>query len=142
MTATATPALQAVLTDLLDLGLVIKQAHWNVTGPAFRSVHLHLDEVYDEVINWQDEGAERISALGDSPDGRAASLTGSTIAQLPAGPLQAADVVKGFAERLAALSATISAKFGVLEEDLPSQDVLIGIVAGLDKQAWFFRAEI
>jgi starvation-inducible DNA-binding protein len=139
--STSTPILQQALTDLLDLGLVTKQAHWNVYGPSFRAVHLQLDDVYEQVIEWQDEVAERIAALGDSPDGRAASVVaGSTIAPMEAGPVAADAVVKGFAERLTALSAALSANFAALDDDLASQDILIGIVAGLDKQAWFFRA--
>jgi hypothetical protein len=38
-------ALQAVLIDLIDLSLVAKQLHWNVTGPTFRELHLQLDEL-------------------------------------------------------------------------------------------------
>ncbi|MFJ7909153.1 hypothetical protein [Kitasatospora sp. NPDC096204] len=38
-------ALQATLVDLLDLALVAKQAHWNLYGPRFGSVHVQLDEV-------------------------------------------------------------------------------------------------
>ncbi len=139
----STAVLQAVLVDLIDLGLLGKQAHWNVYGPAFRSVHLELDEVVDQVIAWQDEVAERISALGGNPDGRASAVAaGSSVPPLDAGPLRDADVVKAFSDRLTATSKAISAKFTALEDDLPSQDVLIGIAAGLDKAAWFFRAQL
>ncbi|MDR0285042.1 MAG: DNA starvation/stationary phase protection protein [Propionibacteriaceae bacterium] len=139
----STAVLQAVLVDLVDLGLQGKQAHWNVGGPFFRSVHLELDEVVGQLLEWQDEVAERISALGGHPDGRAATVaSGSTVAPLAGGPLRDVDVVTGFSDRLAAASAAISARFGEAEADLPSQDVLIGIVAGLDKAAWFFRAQV
>ena len=37
--------LQGALVDLLDLSLIAKQAHWNILGPRFRSIHLQLDEV-------------------------------------------------------------------------------------------------
>ncbi len=135
--------LQAVLVDLIDLGLLGKQAHWNVYGPSFRSVHLELDEVVEQLIGWQDEVAERISALGGNPDGRAAAVAaGSTVPPMPAGALKDTDAVQAFSDRLTATSKAISAKFADVEDDLPSQDVLIGIVAGLDKAAWFFRAQL
>ena len=135
--------LQEVLVDLIDLGLLSKQAHWNVYGPAFRPVHLELDDVVEQLLEWQDEVAERISALGGHPDGRASTVASSSrVASLDAGPLKDADVVKAMKDRLTAVSEAISAKFGDLDDDLPSQDVLIGIVAGLDKAAWFFRAQI
>ncbi len=40
-------ALQATLVDMIDLSLLGKQAHWNVVGPLFKTVHEHLDEVVD-----------------------------------------------------------------------------------------------
>ena len=135
--------LQEVLVDLIDLGLLSKQAHWNVYGPNFRSVHLELDDVVEQLLEWQDEVAERISALGGNPDGRASTVEeNSRVAPLDAGPLKDADVVKAMKDRLTALSQAISLRFEDLDDDLPSQDVLIGIVAGLDKAAWFFRAQI
>ena len=51
--------------------LVAKQVHWNVVGPRFRSVHLQLDEVVDTARQHADTVAERASAIGVSPDGRA-----------------------------------------------------------------------
>jgi starvation-inducible DNA-binding protein len=144
MTATqSAPVLQAALVDLLDLGLQGKQAHWNVQGPNFRSVHLQLDELVEQLIAWQDEVAERISAIGGSPDGRAATVAQtSQVPPLPAGPLPDAAVVQAFAERLDAVARRLEASFTAVEDDLPSQDVLIGTVAGLDKAAWFFRAQL
>ncbi|MDR0989920.1 MAG: DNA starvation/stationary phase protection protein [Propionibacteriaceae bacterium] len=137
------PVLQAALVDLLDLGLQAKQAHWNVQGRSFRSVHLELDEVVDSLKTWQDDVAERISAVGGSPDGRAATVAQSSqVEPLPSGNLKTADVVQQFSGRLTAAARRIEATFGDLEADLPSQDILIGIVAGLDKAAWFFRAQL
>ncbi|MDR2975577.1 MAG: DNA starvation/stationary phase protection protein [Propionibacteriaceae bacterium] len=139
----STVVLQRVLVDLIDLGLLGKQAHWNVHGPAFRPVHLELDEVVGQLIEWQDEVAERISALGGNPDGRASTVAASTsVPPLEGGPIQDREVITGFAQRLTATSTAIAAKFGDVEADLASQDVLIGIVAGLDKAAWFFRAQL
>src|SRR6478752_4928324 len=71
-------ALQGGLVDLIDLSLVAKQVHWNVTGPRFRSVHLQLDEVVDTARAHSDTVAERASALGVSPDGRAATVAGTS----------------------------------------------------------------
>ena len=139
----STASLQTVLVNLIDLGLVAKQAHWNVCGPNFLSVHTHLDELTDQLIAWQDEVAERITALGGYPDGRAATVAStSSIAPAETGSQGDTAVVRDFAHRLAALSTKISAMFGDVEDDLPTQDILIGIVSGLDKEAWFFRAQL
>lgn len=61
--------LQHSLFNLVDLALVLKQAHWNVIGKNFRSVHLQLDEVIATVREGSDEVAERIAALGLAADG-------------------------------------------------------------------------
>src|SRR5579875_1352545 len=57
-------ALQGALVDLLDLSLVAKQAHWNLYGPRFRSIHLQLDEVVATARTYADTVAERAAALG------------------------------------------------------------------------------
>ena len=61
--------LQDILVELIDLSLLGKQAHWNLYGPNFRSLHLQLDELVDEWREASDEVAERAVALGHSPDG-------------------------------------------------------------------------
>jgi len=131
-----------VLVNLIDLALLGKQAHWNVSGPRFRSVHLELDEVVEQLLAWQDEVAERIAAQGGSPDGRASTVAAmSTVAPVEFGPLRDTDVVQGFADRLAGLAALISSTFADVQDDLVTQDILVGIVGGLDKDAWLFRAQ-
>ncbi|MFD0856083.1 Dps family protein, partial [Actinomadura adrarensis] len=70
--------LQAALVDMVDLALVAKQAHWNLTGRNFKVVHEHLDEVVDLARTYQDEFAERAVAIGINPDGRARTVADRT----------------------------------------------------------------
>ena len=63
-----TSSLQQALVDLIDLSLQAKQAHWNVYGPQFRSVHLQLDDVVADVRTWSDDVAERLVAIGGTPE--------------------------------------------------------------------------
>jgi starvation-inducible DNA-binding protein len=137
------PVLQAVLVDLIDLGLQAKQAHWNVQGPAFRPVHLELDELVEQLLAWQDEVAERIAALGGHPDGRAATVAGaSRVSGLEAGALRDTEVVRGFTAKVTAIAQAIGQVVASLDDDPASQDILVTMVAGLDKAAWFFRAQL
>src|SRR5574339_962489 len=52
------------LADALDLQLQAKQAHWNVKGPSFFSLHELFDKVAEELEGFIDEIAERAVALG------------------------------------------------------------------------------
>ncbi|MCD4550215.1 MULTISPECIES: Dps family protein [unclassified Schaalia] len=134
-------ALQQALVDLTDLSLLGKQAHWNIIGSHFRSLHLALDEIVDEVRNAADEVAERMAALDEAPDARAATVAQqSGLKQFEAGKLQVADVYAQFEELLMGVSDRIKATLDAVdEEDHLSADLLIGIASGLEKQAWMLR---
>lgn len=137
-----TRSLQEALVDLLDLSLLGKQAHWNISGPHFRSVHLQLDEVVDQVRLASDEVAERLVAIGGDPDGRAATVAGSSqVEGLPGGRLATDKLIREFEERLQGVSDRIKANLEAIEHEDPlSHDLLVGVAAGLEKQAWMFRA--
>src|SRR5689334_20112788 len=78
--------LQPVLTDLIAFGLNVKELHWNVIGPHFRPIHLHLDEIYDIVQEAIDEVAERMTACGHSPLGTVKSVAKDTeVTDVPTG---------------------------------------------------------
>lgn len=140
---TAEP-LQATLVEMIDLSLQAKQAHWNVVGPSFRSIHLFLDEMTDQYRGWYDEVAERLAAIGVSPDGRTATLAAAAaIEPMPAGQLRDTDVVTLFDRRVSVVADRIRARLEpVGEHDLASQDILMGILEGLDKQRWMLRAHL
>lgn len=136
-----TQRLQAALTDLIDLALQGKQAHWSVQGANFRSVHLHLDELIDEVRLQSDDVAERLSALGAFPDGRASTVAAeSEIDAIDSGAIAADKVVRLFESKIQGVADRIKDGLDDLEEDPLSQDMLTGIATALEKQAWMFRA--
>ena len=88
-----------MLVELIDLALIGKQAHWNVEGPHFRSLHLELDELVDTWRTLGDQVAERGVTLGAVPDGQAATVASfSHIAPLPAGHLRDYDVIREVAD--------------------------------------------
>lgn len=133
--------LQAALVDLIDLSLEGKQAHWNVVGPHFRAVHLQLDEIIEDLRTWSDDVAERLAAIGASPDGRAATVASdSDVQNFDGGQLGDDKIIRVYSEQLTGVSERLQAALPELEEDLASQDLLIGIVTGLDKHAWMMRS--
>ncbi len=57
------------LAAAIDLHAQIKQAHWNVRGPAFIAVHELFDKVADAAEGYSDLIAERAGALGGVAQG-------------------------------------------------------------------------
>ncbi|MGW3497705.1 Dps family protein [Streptomyces sp. NPDC001020] len=135
-------ALQGALVDLVDLSLVAKQIHWNVIGPRFRSVHLQLDEVVDSARRHSDTVAERASALGVPPDGRAMTVAqGSGIGSVPQGWVKDTDAVGALVSALGAVIARMRERVDATAEPDPvSQDIFISITADLEKHHWMFQA--
>ena len=69
--------LQGQLIDLIDLALLGKHLHWNVTGPTFAKLHQQLDVLVAEWQERSDATAERARALGVAPYGQARTVAAS-----------------------------------------------------------------
>lgn len=135
--------LQATLVDLIDLSLIGKQLHWNVTGTHFKSLHLMLDELVDSWRLLSDTVAERVNALGLAPDGRAATVAADTaVPTVHDGPIPGAQVVQMLTERLGATIARVGERIErVGEIDPVSEDVLIGVNTALEENHWMIAAQ-
>lgn len=135
--------LQSSLIDQIDLALQAKQAHWNLRGPGFRSVHLHLDEIIDGAREASDEIAERIAALGVAADGRAATVAHSTeLDNFPAGIVSVQDAIRVISDHMATCSTSLRARISKVGDDDPiSEDLLIGICRALEKQLWMLESQ-
>jgi starvation-inducible DNA-binding protein len=136
-------ALQSTLVDLVGLSLIGKQAHWNLVGPRFRSIHLQLDEVVTAARDFSDTVAERAAALGLPPDGRPETIASAfTLPSPKNGWVRDTDVVEVMVECLTAAVGRLRERIEATEKADPvSQDLLIGITAELEKQRWMFDAE-
>ncbi|MCW2525748.1 MAG: ferritin [Pseudonocardiales bacterium] len=135
--------LQRVLVDLVALHVTVKQAHWTVRGPGFRSLHLALDEIASDARNQTDAVAERMVALRVFPDGRletAAKTT--TLDPFPAGE-QSVQHVVGLVTRLLerTLDTVRTVHDKVEEADPTSSDLVHLLIGSLEKHAWMVSAE-
>jgi starvation-inducible DNA-binding protein len=135
--------LQAALVELIDLTLLAKQAHWNVVGPNFRSVHLELDEIVDSTRLAADQVAERIATIGAEPDGRARAIaSASGLPEFPAGRVSTTEVVERVGATVDEMTARLRDRIArIADPDPISQDILIGIGDQLEKHAWMLRAQ-
>jgi len=136
-------ALQSTLVDLLGLSLIGKQAHWNIVGPRFRSIHLQLDEVVAAARSFADTVAERSVALGMPADGRPETIASAfTLPSPKDGWVRDGDVVQVMVEALEAAIGRLRERIEATEKPDPvTQDLLITITAELEKQRWMFDAE-
>jgi len=136
-------ALQSALVELIGLGLQGKQAHWNIKGPNFRSVHLHLDEVVATARKHADTIAERAAAIGMSPDGRAETIArDAKSAPFGSGSVADTEVVNRMTQLLGEVVARLREGIKDTEEADPvTQDLLISAAHKLDKHHWMFQAQ-
>ncbi|TDQ52113.1 Dps family protein [Actinorugispora endophytica] len=135
-------ALQAAIVDLIDLSLVAKQAHWNVVGRTFRSIHLQLDELVEAARGHTDVLAERAVAIGVNPDGRSGKVAQDTrISQPDPGYLQDDKVIALAVDALSGVVERFREHIGATEEADPvTQDLLIAAAQDLEQQHWMFEA--
>ncbi len=135
--------LQAVLVTLIDLSLLGKQAHWNVVGPNFRSLHLFLDELVDAWRLAGDAVAERAVALGCQPDGQVGTVAARTLlTPLPEGQLLDQDVIAALTKILTDAIGDIRNRMDKLEDvDTVTADLLHGVVRDLEENLWMVRVQ-
>ena len=135
--------LQSTLVDLLDLSLIGKQAHWNVVGPNFRSVHLQLDELVATARTYVDEVAERANAIGISPNGKAKTVVESSgLSEYPDNWQSVEATVAAIVDILAGLIQRLRRRIDETDKsDLVTQDLLIEITQALEKAHWMWQAQ-
>jgi len=136
--------LQKRLSAYNDLHLTLKHIHWNVVGPNFIGVHEMIDPQVELVRGYADAVAERIAALGKSPDGTPAAIARDRT-------WDDSSVKRDTAQaHLGALDLVYS---GVVEDnrkaisetgdlDPITEDLLIGQTGELEKFQWFVRAHL
>ncbi|WP_106398166.1 Dps family protein [Actinocorallia populi] len=135
-------ALQGSLVDLIDLSLTAKQAHWNVTGRTFKSVHEQLDELTTTVRAASDSVAERAVMIGVNPDGRVQTVAHETsLPTLEPGWLPEDKVIHAIVDALAGTIARFRERIDAVEADQVTQDLLISITAQLEEHHWMFSVQ-
>jgi starvation-inducible DNA-binding protein len=144
VTAGVAQFLEPVVIDLEAMVVNTKQAHWHVRGDNFIGVHELLDTVVDHVQAYADSAAERVVALGLPIDARIATVAAKTTVPALSAGFQPSDVV--IAEVVAQIDATLKSVRTAIDElaelDPASQDVVIEIARGLEKDRWFLFAHI
>ena len=137
--------LNQTLAAMFDLQSQTKQAHWNVKGPQFYSLHLLFDEIAGELAGFVDEIAERAVALGGYATGTVRMAARNSL--LPEYAVDAVDGLEHVAalvERFGKLSAHLLEAIERSTEagDPDTADLYTGISRTIEKRMWFLEAQI
>lgn len=140
----------AILQQLLfchtNFYLTLKQAHWNVVGPAYIGVHRLIDEWAEMAEGMADGCAERIATLGASPVDMPVSLLAGLGPEQCDYPLRKCDTQM----HLRALDTCFSYVINEVRKaitltqnmDPISQNMLLDQGEKLEHQQWFLRSHI
>ncbi len=142
--AKSTALLNGLLADHFTLLLKIWQFHWNVEGDSFGSYHARMKELYDAEIDFVDDTAERIRAVGGVPlTSMEAMLQNNHIQEWAGGIPPAID-----------MWAMINADYGTVisrireiheqidPSDLGTLNFLEDMITKMEKDAWMTRSTL
>ncbi len=137
--------LNARLADAIDLQTQVKQAHWNVKGPHFISLHKLFDEINEAVEEFVDEIAERAVELGGTVEGTARSVAKrSTLSEYPLQISTGKDHVSALAHALGTFGKNVRQAISESDRigDVDTTDLFTEISRGTDKWLWFVEAHM
>ncbi|MEK7952926.1 DNA starvation/stationary phase protection protein Dps [Luteolibacter soli] len=129
----------------IDLRLQVKQAHWNVRGPNFISLHELFDRLSGELDEIIDELAERATALGGRALGTASRVADkSKLDELPKKATAGLKLVALLADRFAAVTECAGLAIAQSQKagDEVTADLFIKTSGELDKALWFLEATL
>lgn len=138
-------ALALVLSDTYVLAVKAHGYHWNVTGPTFGPLHAFFGEQYEALFEAADEIAERIRILGMMPDGSMESFLQNTVIK-EAGPkaLTSRQMLEDLLDSHETLRKRLIDAEALADDqdDLVTQDLLVGRLAYHEKTMWMLRSLI
>lgn len=134
--------LNQLVADSYALMANTHDAHWNVEGPGFFTLHKAFQEQYENLFEAIDEIAERVRALdAHAPGGLRHFLDLAGIDSFK-GPLAAKDYVAGLLvghEKTIADAVQLRDAAGAAN-DLETQDLAIGRLQWHQKTAWMLKS--
>ncbi len=133
------------LAAAIDLHGQLKQAHWNVRGPGFMSVHLLFDKTSEAVETYSDQIAERAGGLGGTAQGTIQlAAERSFLVPYNLGIADAAKHIFAVSSSLAAFGQSIRKAVEVTTKigDSDTADMLTEISRGIDQQLWFIESHL
>ena len=137
--------LNSRLADCIDLQTQTKQAHWNVKGPEFISLHKLFDEINDDVEEYVDTIAERAVQLGGTVEGTARAVAAkSSLPEYPLTITTGRDHVAALANALAMFGKSTRQAIRQSDEfgDADTADIFTEVSRAIDKWLWMVEAHL
>ncbi|MBI1363130.1 MAG: DNA starvation/stationary phase protection protein [Proteobacteria bacterium] len=138
-------ALSVMLADSYTLLLQTQNAHWNVKGPNFGSLHTLFEGQYTALFGSVDEIAEHIRALGERAPGSLGEFAKlKTIDDADMAGMDAAAMLKHLIKQTDGTHTT-SAKVLKMAQDAGNEtvaDLAIGHMTMLEKNSWMLKSSL
>lgn len=128
------------VADLAVLNTKFHNLHWNVVGERFVPIHVHLEELYDDLFEKFDAVAERIKMLGEFPLASLKSyLEVSNVKELENRDYSIKETMLIVKEEVEALRTSADAIRTAADEanDYITVAMMEDHVEGYDKELWF-----
>lgn len=140
---TSVALLNESTTELIDLSIQAKLAHWNVRGPHFLSYHQLFDQIVDHAREGSDLTAERVAALGAQAGLPIQKM--ATTTSLPQWPMELHhdhDVLSALADRVALVTNHMRQRIDKAAEanDANTADLFTEVSRQLDQDLWMLEA--
>jgi starvation-inducible DNA-binding protein len=143
---TVAEQLSKLLADEFVLYTKTLNAHWNLEGPDFHSVHLYFEELYDQAQEIVDSVAERIRQLGHyAPATLKDFLNLTHLTEQLKGRNTSLDFIRnllGDHESIIEFIRSNVKEFDEAHKDAGTSDFVTGLMEKHEKIAWMLRAHL
>lgn len=133
------------LADTFDLYSQTKQAHWNIKGEDFYSLHKFYDDLAESIETYVDTIAERVTALGGIALGTVRmAAASSTLNEFTTDIVSGMDTLNALIDRYAAYAASTRQALTRAGElgDSTSEDLFTEISREIDKNLYFLESHV
>ena len=143
---TVAEQLGKLLADEFVLYTKTLNAHWNLEGPDFHSVHLYFEELYEQLQEVVDSVAEQIRQVGHYAPATLNDFIKLThLTEQMKGGNNSQDLIKnllGDHESIIAFIRSNVKEFDEAHKDAGTSDFVTGLMEKHEKIAWMLRAHL
>lgn len=137
--------LSVLLADEFILYMKTRDAHWNVEGPDFHTMHVYFEEQYTELETVIDEVAERIRKIDHyAPATLSEYLELTHLTEKRKGKNNSLTYIAELLNDYESIIIFIREKLEELEDiiDQGTEDYVTGLMEQHEKTAWMLRAHL